>query len=105
MTHNKIVDIVHVGFIHILIPQFLTDGLVNVIILEVGHLCIRLGMIDTCVRDDCWHLWFGEGLRCLGHDSWLTAIAVGRPKIILQLLHSLLVLVRGSRSNIKDINR
>ena len=32
MTHKNIVDHVHVGFIHIFLPQFLTDDLVDVII-------------------------------------------------------------------------
>ena len=43
----------HVDLIHILIPLFLVDGLVNVLILEVGYLCIYLGMIEDRVRDDC----------------------------------------------------
>ena len=33
-----------VSFIRILFPRFLTDGLVNVLIFEVGHIRFGLGM-------------------------------------------------------------
>ena len=32
VNHNKILDLVHVSFIHILITQFLTDILVNTLL-------------------------------------------------------------------------
>ena len=95
MTHNKIVDIVHVSFIHILLPQLLMYSLVNVILLEIDHLCVRLGMLDTRVRDDCWYLWVGGGFWCLSHYFWLTSIAIGRPKILFQILHCTGKLIRG----------
>ena len=87
MIYNKIVDIVHVCFLHILLPQFLTDGLVNIIIFEVGRVYFRFGTLDARVRDGFWHLWIGEGSRCLGHDGLLTGITVGFPKVMLQILH------------------
>ena len=79
LAHNKIVYLVHVGFIHILLPLFLTDGLFNVILLNVGCLCVHIGTLNAHVGDDFWHLWFREGCPCLGHDYWLTAIAVCFP--------------------------
>ena len=60
-------------------------------------------MLNACVRDDCWHLWVGEGLRYLGNDGWMTSIAVGRPKIPLQLFHNPSELVRYYRYKIEDI--
>ena len=57
-----------VYFVDILIPQFLTDSLVNSIIFKVGHLHVRFWTLHDCVRGDCWHLWIGEGLQYLGHD-------------------------------------
>ena len=78
----------HICFVDILLPYFLMDGLVNNLIFEVGHLHIHFGMFGARVRYDCWNIWVGEGSRCLGHDDWFTAIAVGCPKVMLQLLHS-----------------
>ena len=78
----------HVSFIHILLPRFLTDIIYNVLLIEVGNLSICLGTLSAFVRDDSWHLWVVEGCRCLGHDEWLTSIAVGFPKITIQLLYS-----------------
>ena len=49
----------HVCFVHILLPWFLMDGLVNIILLEVGHLYIHFGDLNYRVRDYCWHLWDG----------------------------------------------
>ena len=93
----------HVSFICILLPRFLTDSLVNIIIFKVGHLFVRLGTLGACVRDYFWHLWVGESCRCLGNNGWLTFIAVGYPKIPLQLLNHPAELVRGSCTKVKDI--
>ena len=87
MTHNNILDIVHFSIIHIFLPQFLTDSLINIIIFELGRICVHLGTLDTRFRDYCWYLWVGEGFRCLVHDGWLKVIAVVRPNIPLQILH------------------
>ena len=87
MTHKKIVDSVNIGFIHIFIPHFLTDGLVNVLLFEVGYLCVSLGMIYARVWYDFWYIRFGEGIWCLDHDGCLAAIAVDHTKVPLQLLH------------------
>ena len=78
------------------------DILVDVILFEVGHLCVSFGTLDSRVWDDCWNLRFGEGCWCLGHDGWLIDIAVDLPKIPLQLLHCPRNLVRGSRAKAKD---
>ena len=43
LIYNKIVDLVHVCFVHILLTQFLMDGLINIILLEVGHLYVHYG--------------------------------------------------------------
>ena len=61
LTHNIIVDIMHVSLIQILINQFLMDILVNIVIFEVGHFSVRLGTLGAGVRDDCWHILVGEG--------------------------------------------
>ena len=47
MNHKNIVDLVHVGFIQSLLPQFLTDGLVNVLLFGVDHLCILFGTLGA----------------------------------------------------------
>ena len=104
MNHKKIVDHVHVGFIHIFIPQFLTDGIIDVIIFEIGHLYVSLGMLDTRVWDYCWHIGVGGGLRCLDHDGWLAAIAVGCTKVLIQFINCTGELVRGYRSKIEDLD-
>ena len=89
MNHNKIVDIVHVVFIHIFIPSFLTDGLINIIILEVGSFYNNRGTLNTSVCDDGCKFCVGECLRYLGHYGFLTAVSIGFPKIPLQLLRRL----------------
>ena len=62
------VDLMHVSFIHILLPHFLTDGPVNVLILEVCHFSACLGTLGARVRYYCCRLWVREGFRCLIHD-------------------------------------
>ena len=104
MNHKNIVDNVHVGFINIFLPQFLTDGIIDVLLFEVGHIYVSLGMIDTRVWDDYWHIGFREGLRCLDHDVWLAAIAVGRTKVPLQFIHCTGELVRGFWSKIEYLD-
>ena len=101
--HNKIVDITCVGFIQTFLPQFLMDGLTDVLLFKVGHIFNSLGMIDTRVWDYCWHLQVGEVLRCLGHDGWLSDINAGNDKVLLQFLHCPGKLSQGSRSKTKDV--
>ena len=96
MNHNKIVDLVHICFINILLTQFLTDGLINIILFKVGHLCICLGTLGNRVRDDRWYLWVREGFQCLGNNIWLKYTAVGFPKIPLHILHHHGKLFQGS---------
>ena len=43
LTYDKIVDLVHVQFIYILLPQILSDGFIDVLLIEVIHLFIFLG--------------------------------------------------------------
>ena len=87
MTHKKIVDNVNVGFIHIFFPQFLTDGIVGVLLFEVCYIYVSLGMLDMRVWDYLWHIGVREGLGCLDHDRCLSAIDVGCTKVPLQFLH------------------
>ena len=47
----------HVVFIHIFLPQFITDGLLDVLLFEVCHLSISLGVLNAHVWDDSWNLW------------------------------------------------
>ena len=70
-----------------LLTQFLIYGLVNVIIFEVGHFCVSIVTLETCIRDDGWYLWVGEIHRCLNNDGWMADIAVGHAKVLLQILH------------------
>ena len=102
-THNEILYLVHVGFIYIFLPQFLTDSLIDVLLFEVCHLYVSFGTLGASVRHDVWNLWVGEGRRCIGHDIWMKAIAVRCAQISFQFLHLPEKLVRGSRSNIEDL--
>ena len=61
LTHHIIVDIVHVSFIHILLPQLLMDILVNIVLFEVSHFSVCIGALGARFGDGCWHLWVGEG--------------------------------------------
>ena len=87
MNHNKIVDLVHVGFLRIFITDFLKDGLIDVLLSEVGNFYVSLGTIDAHICDNGWHLRDEQGLQCLGHDGCLAAIVVGRANVPIQLLH------------------
>ena len=60
-SHNNIVNFVHDGFIHIFIPQFMTDGLVDVLIFKVGCFYVSFGMLDASVRDNVGNLRVREG--------------------------------------------
>ena len=93
----------NVSFIHILLPQFLTDSLINILLFELGHICIHLGALSACFSDDFWHPWVGEAFRCIGHYGWLTDISVGHPNILRQLIRIPGKLVRGSRPKVEDI--
>ena len=92
----------HVSFIHILLPQFLMDGL-NDIIFELGHLYVCLRTLNARARAEFWNLWAREGFRCTGYYGCLTDISVGCPNITLQILHNTGELVRVFLSNIEDI--
>ena len=102
-TYNKVVDILHVCFVYILIPQFLTDSPVNSLLFEVGNLHVRFGTLGARGRDDFWNIWVGEGSQCIGHDGWLTAIAVGFPKVMLRLLHLPGKLAQGSHTKVEYV--
>ena len=93
----------HVYFVDILIPQFLKDGLVNTILLKLGHLYVHFVTFGDRVRDDCWHIWVGEGSWCLSHYGWLTAIAVVFPNVPFHILHCPGKLVRGFWTKVKDV--
>ena len=43
LNYNDIVDLMHVGFIFIFIPQFLTDGLIYVLLLKIGRIGVSFG--------------------------------------------------------------
>ena len=76
----------HVNFIHILLPQFMIDCLVGVLLFEVGHISVSIGIFDACVWYYFWHLQVRKVRQCLGHDGVLEAISVGRAKAPLQFL-------------------
>ena len=103
MTYNNIIVLLHLSFIYILLPQFLTHSLTIIILFKVYHFYIHIGTLGDCAGNDCWHLWVGEGFQCLGHDGWFIDIAVGYPNIPLQFLHSPGKLVRGYHPKIEDI--
>ena len=60
-------------------------------------------MLDAFFRDGCCHLWIGGGIRFLVHNVWLTAIAAGCSRVLLQILCRPGKLVRGSRFKDKDV--
>ena len=93
----------HVGLILIYIPQFLTDGLVNIIILDVGHFGVNLGMLGSSVCHKIRNLRVGEGRRCFGNDHRLAAIAVRCAEIPFRFLHCPVKLLQGYHSKIKDL--
>ena len=93
----------HICFADILLPQFLTGIFFNALLFGVGRLHIRFGTLDAHVRADCWHLWVGECIWCLGHDGCLTAIDVDCTKVPLRLLHSPRKLVQGSQPKVEDV--
>ena len=87
MNHNYIVYFVHVGFVHIFITQFLTDGLISVLLFKLGHFYVSFGTLSARFCHDGCHLLDGGGLRCFGHDGWMTAIYVLCTHILFQFLH------------------
>ena len=96
LTNDEILYMMHVGLIFISIPQFLTNRLIDILIIEVGHMGVSIGMLGSSVYHNCQHIQVGEGRRCLGHNSGLTAIAVCCAKILFQLLHNPGNFFRGS---------
>ena len=66
----------YVSFIHILLPQFLTYRLVNILLFEICCLSVCLRRLSAGVRDDCWYLWIIEGFRCIDHYVCLIYMAV-----------------------------
>ena len=103
LTNDEILYMMHVGLIFISIPQFLTNRLIDILIIEVGHMGVSIGMLGSSVYHNCQHIQVGEGRRCIGHDIWMKAIAVRCAQISFQFLHLPEKLVRGSRSNIEDL--
>ena len=77
----------HFCFVDTLIPQFLTDIPVNSLPLEIVHLHVRFGTLNSRIKDYWWHLWVGGGRRYLGHDIRVKFIAVDFPKVPFQILH------------------
>ena len=103
LKHNKIVDILHVGFIYIFLPQFLTYGLVRVTLFEVVHLQVSFVTLEGCIWDYCSYLRVRECCRCLGNYGFLASISVSRDKVLLQLLRHPVKIVQVSQSKIKDV--
>ena len=103
LTHKEIVDIIHVGSIFIFLPQFSTNGLIDVIFLKIDHSGVSFGMLVSSIHHNSWHLLVKEGLWCLGHDHSLTAINVRPSQILFQFLHRTIEIVQGSWSKIKYI--
>ena len=70
-------------FVDILFSKFLTDSLINTFLSKVGHHHVRFGTLNAFVMDDFWHIFIGEGSRCLSNDDWLIDINVGYPKLTI----------------------
>lgn len=49
MIQNNIVDIVHVRLIHIFLPWFLMDDVIDLLLFDLGHLYISLDILNTRV--------------------------------------------------------
>ena len=64
-------------------------GLIYVLFFKVGHIYVSFGMLGVSIRPGGRHLRFGEVLRCLGHDGWLTAIELRHVQIPFQFLQFL----------------
>ena len=45
MTNDEIIYLIHVGLIFISLPQFLTDRLINILLLEVGYLVVSFEVL------------------------------------------------------------
>ena len=93
----------HVGFIFIFIPQFLMDGLIGVLLFNMGHFGVSFGVLGSIVCHDSWNILLVEGIRFLGGDLRLKYIAVCCTQILSQFLHRPVKLVWGSWSKIEDV--
>ena len=59
LTGYESVYLMHVGLILISLPRFFTDGLIYILILEVGHIGVSLVTIGCSFRKDGWNLRVG----------------------------------------------
>ena len=51
-----------VGLIHTFLLKCLAHGLIDVIILKVGHIYISFGNLGASVHHYGWHIWVGVGV-------------------------------------------
>ena len=86
------------------LPQFLMDGIINIIFLEVGILGFIIGMLISIVHHYSHNIRIGEGRRHLGHNHGLTDIAVCCAEIPFKFLHCPRKLVRGSWQDIRNVD-
>ena len=62
------------------------DGFIDVLFLEVSHLCIYFwALVDQI--SDIRHLWFREVGSSCSHYVWLAAVTVCFSEVSLQFLH------------------
>ena len=89
----------NVGFILTFFPHSL-DGLIYILIFDIGHFCDIFGTLDSSVRHNSQHLWVRKGRRCLSHYHRWTATYLRSTQIPFQFLHSPGKIVRGPWSMI-----
>ena len=78
------------------------DCLPDVLIFEVGHLCVILGTTDARVWGDRWNIRVRSVFWCIIHNIWMAAITVSWTKVPIQILHRLGKIFQGSWSKIDD---
>ena len=78
------------------------DGLIDILLLDLGHLSICFWEISTQLSGGRY-LWIREVGGSFIHDGWLTAVTVGCSEVSLQLLHCSGELVICSWSKFKSV--
>ena len=78
------------------------DGFIDVIFIEVSHLCICFWGLGNKISD-VRHLWVGECGRGFSHDGWLEAVTGCCSEVLIQFLHCLGKVVGCSWPKVKNL--
>ena len=74
MMENNAVVLVHVGFIHIFLSQYLTGGLIYVLLLELGYFYINIVALNSSVNDDGWDLRVKKSSFCCKSRQYIVPV-------------------------------